>query len=415
MMRYRLPLPLFFSGFFLLFIVAVLAFSLTRTAEAATEQPKSGDRLIVVHDGDSESGFLSKAGTIKEALEGAHITLDKNDLVEPGLDETLVASSYDVNIYRARPVTIVDGAVRTKVMSAYRTPAQIARHAGMEFRDEDRATTSMPVGGAVQLTIDRATPLTLILYGKKMTVYTQEVTVGEMLAKKGVTMGADDRLSVEKTALITTNMTVELWRDGIQTITEDVAIPFETERIFDADRAVGYKEVKTPGIDGQRTVTYEVEMKNGQEISRKEIQSITVKEPSKQVEVVGVKSTSPTENEALAWNFFIGQGFSRNQTAGIMGNLMQEHGFRTDGDGIAQWTGSRKAALMARTDPHSIQTQLDFLMSELNGGYSKVKANILASSTVEQAVSIFQNQYERCGVCAESRRVQFAYEILGRH
>jgi hypothetical protein len=98
-----------------------------------------------------------------------------------------------------------------------------------------------------------------------------------------------------------------------------------------------------------------------------------------------------------------------------MGNLQQEHGFKTDGDGIAQWTGGRKANLMARADPYNIYTQLNFMLEELNGPYARANAAIKASSSVEQATVIFQNQYEGCGICMESRRIQFAYEILGRH
>jgi len=60
-----------------------------------------------------------------------------------------------------------------------------------------------------------------------------------------------------------------------------------------------------------------------------------------------------------------------------MGNLMQEHHFNTDGDGLAQWTGGRKANLLSRPEPYNIYTQLDFLMWELNGGYASTKNLIL--------------------------------------
>jgi hypothetical protein len=82
---------------------------------------------------------------------------------------------------------------------------------------------------------------------------------------------------------------VELWRNGKQTITEEVDIQFDTEQVQDADRPVGYREIKTPGVPGKRTVTYEIEMKNGVEVSRNEINSVTTKEPVSQVETIGVK------------------------------------------------------------------------------------------------------------------------------
>jgi len=121
------------------------------------------------------------------------------------------------------------------------------------------------------------------------------------------------------------------------------------------------------------------------------------------------------DNETITWNFLVAQGFTRNQTAGIMGNLMQEHRFQTSGDGLAQWTAGRKANMLARPDPYSINSQLNFLMSELNGGYSGVKANILASDSLENSVLVFQNQFERCGDCRQQQRIMYAYDILGRH
>src|SRR5690606_21033334 len=135
-----------------------------------------------------------------------------------------------------------------------------------------------------ELVISRATPFTFVLYGKKTTAYTQAKTVGEMLEEKGVDLAKDDTLSVSTDAPIVAGMVVELWREGKQTVTLEEEVTFGTEQIQDADREVGFKEVVTPGVVGQRTVTYEIEMKNGVEVGRVEIQSVVTAEPVKQVE-----------------------------------------------------------------------------------------------------------------------------------
>src|SRR5690554_5636626 len=109
-MRYLSNKSLFVPGAALLLLVAVLAFGMVRTAYASSRESKSGERLIVIHDGTTRRGFLTQSETVREALKDAGVPLDANDLVEPRLDEELVASSYDVNIYRARPVTVIDGA-----------------------------------------------------------------------------------------------------------------------------------------------------------------------------------------------------------------------------------------------------------------------------------------------------------------
>lgn len=277
--------------------VLILFFGILLAAKANAEPTipvATGEHLITIHDRGQDRGILTSAKTLREAFKQAGVAIDPSDKVEPALDETLVASHYDVNIYRARPVTVVDGSRRIKIMSAYQTPEQIVKHADIKLQDEDITTINansdmVSQGAGLQLSIDRATPFTFVLYGKTLTSFTQAATVGEMLQEKKITLGKDDVISHADNTPIVKGMTVDLWRNGIQTITEDEEVPFEVEQIQDADREIGYKDIKTPGEKGKRTVSYEIEMKNGKEISRKEIQSVVTKEPKKQVEVVGTK------------------------------------------------------------------------------------------------------------------------------
>lgn len=271
-----------------------LLFGLTR---ANAQQPGSGERLLTIYDRGEERVILTDQPTIGAALENVGIEVGANDTIEPSLDEPLLAGSYSVNIYRARPVVVVDGTTRSKVMTPYQTAPEIAQDTGLQLYDEDitkvdRTDDLVGDGAALRLTIDRATPFTFVLYGKKTDARTQATTVGEMLSQKGIVLGANDTLSVPKETAITANATVELWRNGKQTITEDSAIDFPVEKINDVDKPVGYREIKTPGTKGKRTVTYEVVMKNGVEESRTEIQSITTEEPKKQTEIVGIKAVA---------------------------------------------------------------------------------------------------------------------------
>jgi hypothetical protein len=242
-----------------------------------------------------------------------------------------------------------------------------------------------------------------------------------MLIEKGIKLTKDDKTTPSLDTTIVDGLSVRVWREGKQIITVDEPIRFEIEKIKDADREVGYKSISTIGQTGTRSVSYEVTTKDGQETGRAEIASIISKQPVKQVEVVGVKGeyTTPSENENITWDFLTSNGFSRNQTAGIMGNLMQEHHFNTSdtrgGYGLVQWTGARRAELMAQPYPENIYTQLNFLLHELTTNYGGVSNAIKSSSTVDSSVLIFQNQFERCGRCMLDQRIQFAYNILASH
>jgi uncharacterized protein YabE (DUF348 family) len=365
-----------------IFIFGVVLASRAQAEPAATVA--SGEHLITLHDRGQDRGILTSAGTLREAFKAAGVQIDPNDMVEPGLDEALVASQYDVNVYRARPVTVVDGTRRTKILSAYQTPEQIVAHAAITLQDEDETQVSMnndmvSQGAGLQLTIDRATEFTFVLYGKKLTAYTQSTTVGDMLEKKDVKLAQNDMLSVPASTPITAGMTVELWREGKQTITEDVDVPFETEKIQDRDRELGFKEVKTPGVAGKRTVSYEIEMKNGKEVSRQEIQSVTTKEPVKQVEVVGAKlptPMNPTEAQALGHEMMLAYGFSEDDWPCLYNLWMRESGWRTSAGnpssgayGIPQALPASKMASVGPDYLTDAATQITWGLGYVKGRY----------------------------------------------
>jgi uncharacterized protein YabE (DUF348 family) len=423
-LNYALPLWVILAGAVavLLLIIGVVFSTVFR--DAPTEQ-QAYNKLVTIYDQGQEKTILTRAETVAEALAEADVAVDSSDTVEPAAGTFLVASSYSVNIYRARPVVVVDGTRQIRVVTAAQTGKTIAQAAEVQLNNEDKISLRhnedvLTAAGAIMIAeIDRAVPVGLVLYGQANQFLTQSETVGEFLREKGINTGPDVFVEPAADTKIFANIEIKVWREGINTVSIDEDLPYATEQVQSNDYLVGYRQVQTLGVNGRRSVTYEVEMRSGVEVSRKEIQSVITLAPVSQVEVVGIKrtgtATTPSENQTITWNYLRAQGFSREQTAGIMGNLQQEHGFQTSGDGLAQWTGGRKAKLMAMDDPYNIYTQLDFLMYELNGSYSGVKSAILGSASVEDAVIIFQNQFERCGVCVQDRRIQFAYNILASH
>lgn len=278
-------------------------------AETAKPVTKAGERLVTIYDRGVERTIVTKARTVREALKLARLSIDeRQDVVEPGLDSEMVAERYNVNIFRARPVTIVDGGKRLRVTTAQQTPILIAKAAGLEIFNEDKTTLAkadnVAVDGAdMVMRVERALAVNFVLYGKTSTIRTHAKTVGELLKDKHITLKKDDTISVDLSSKIVPGMKIELWRNGKQTVTVEEEVKFETEKIKDANRETSYREVKQAGENGKKNVTYEIEMKNGTEVSRKEIASVVTKEPKKQVEIVGTKSSntfSGSFSEALA-------------------------------------------------------------------------------------------------------------------
>lgn len=301
-------------------ITAIIAIGASEKRAVSQQVQQTDKRLITVYDRGAYTSFMSNAKTLSEALKENDVAIDPEDTVEPSLDEELVAPEYRVNVYRARPVTVIDGETRVKIVTPFQTADSIAKDAGIALYREDTAEVSRSTdftgdGAGLQLTIKRSIPFILDLYGRKSEVRTQGKTVKAMLEEKHIVLGERGRVSVDEDTIITAGMEVRVWREGVQTISVDEAIPFGKEIIQDADRYVNYRAVSSQGKPGVRTINYEVEIKDGVEISRKEIARMDMQAPVNQVEVIGIKSFPGALSKAKgAQQFTDSKGVTHRET-----------------------------------------------------------------------------------------------------
>ncbi len=287
------------------FVVLSVGSIITSRAYADSQGRTIDSRVVTLYDRGVEQSFVTTASTVKGALDEAGIEIDRHDRVEPSLDEALVANEYAVNVYRARPLLIVDGAMRHVVVTAAQVPEQIAKDAGLVLYPEDitkleQSNDLLADRAAERFIVTRALVFNLKLYGETLTARTQAKTVGEMLKQKNIILGANDRTSLPLHTSMSSNMDIQVWREGKQTVTRDEATDFEIDKIQDANRPAGYREVKTPGEKGVRTVTYEVLIRDGHEVERKEIASIEKTAAKRQVEIIGTK-VAPISGTCSEW------------------------------------------------------------------------------------------------------------------
>ena len=374
-------------GGVLAFVCGSAAFVDRVLAQGTDEVPAvaSDQHVLTIHDRGDEQVVITKAGTLGEALKLAGIEISAgHDVVEPSLDSELVASNYSINIYRARPITVVDGVVKKNITTAEQTPERIAKAAGITIYSEDQTDFSAPSdvlsnGSSQVMLIDRAAVVQFTLYGKHAEVRTRATTVEEFLKEKSIKIGANDYLSVDKGQAISDGMAIELWREGKQTVTVEEEVDFEIEKVQDANREAGYREVKTPGVKGKRNATYEIEMKNGQEASRTEIASVTIEEPKKQVEIIGAKlptPTNPTEAQAIGKEMMLAAGFGEDQWGCLYNLWMRESGWRTTAGnvssgayGIPQSLPASKMAAFGGDYLTNPRTQIAWGLSYIKGRY----------------------------------------------
>lgn len=143
--------------------IGVAAFLMIASVVAITyyfSADKQADRLVTFHDRGRDRVILTKAKTVQEALRDADISVSPQDVVEPNIDSELLSSDSAVIIYRSRPVLIIDGALRQKIITAAASPNEIAAAAGLTaLSDIDKAKITegdfIKDGASNVLTIER--------------------------------------------------------------------------------------------------------------------------------------------------------------------------------------------------------------------------------------------------------------------
>ena len=149
--------------------------------------------------------------------------------------------------------------------------------------------------------------------------------------------------------------------------------------------------------------------------------------------VPGAVSSRPTGggasgNAKIALDFFMQQGWTPEQAAGIVANLQAESGQNlnpaaSNGDeaayGIAQWRGSRQQdfqRVMGRLiNGSSLEDQLKFIQWELTDPKSRERRSgdrLRAAKTAAEAAAIIDQYYERSSGIHRDKRIQLAKNLV---
>ena len=249
----------------------------------------------------------TRAMTVGDFLNRAHVALYQNDLVEPSVNTPISADNFRIQIFRAKPVTIIDGTIENHILSPYSGAKLIAEKAGYTIYPQDKlsltTTTNFVQNGIIgeKLTINPATPVNVSLYGAPMVIYrTQAKTVSTFLKENGITLAAGATIMPAASTLITPNMLIYISKYGETVITTEEPVAFPINITNDPIQPFGQVTVTTPGVPGKQQIVYQIELKNGREISRKVLQDIVTVQPQAQIQIDGTKPQDMTADKN-AW------------------------------------------------------------------------------------------------------------------
>lgn len=261
--------------FGVLLVVASIIFGPTKTLRP------SDSHVVFLSDNGVRQTLDTKAATVGDLIKKLPtLNLVPEDVVEPSLDTPIVQDNFRINIYRSRPVTITDNAVKTVTTTAQRSARVVAQNAGLTVYPEDNVAF---VPGDInqnilgeQVVIDPATPVNLTLYGTPLVVRTHSKTVADLLKEKNVIIDSRDTITPSLKAPITPGLGVSVIRNGVQVVTIELPIDIPTQYANDDTLSFGATAVRQTGTAGKKAVTYQIDVEGGVEVSRTIIQETTV-------------------------------------------------------------------------------------------------------------------------------------------
>ncbi len=262
----------------------------------ATDGGAKDTRIVNLYVDGRQQTLSTRAKTVGDLLDRANVAIIEEDIVEPGIDEFILENNTQINVYRARPVEIIDEGRTITFLSAQRAPRLVASDAGIKLLPEDdayfgrRDESLLESSASEQLIIDRSIEVQLNVYGVLTKIRTTSGTVAEVLEEEGVSIQEGETTQPSDTSTrIKPGMLISVNRPGVKTLAITEPVPYATETRTDPDVEVGKTEIAVAGVNGERAVIYEIIEEDGVEISRREIQTIITLNPVNEVKVRGTK------------------------------------------------------------------------------------------------------------------------------
>ncbi len=291
--RHPVAIPLgTFTVLFLLTVVGFLLFGV---------QTIGANNARVVHlvIDDKEQVIPTHAPTVQELLARLHIEVGPQDIIEPALATEISDTNFRISLYRARSVLVEDEGSKKIIITAEPSPEGVIKSAGLTVYPEDRVSR-LPVmidpvevlqEGIVteRFVVNRATLVHLNLYGNPFSTRTHAATVDELLTEKEIKPLPEDTVQPSPSTPIQENLQIFILTKGKQIESREEQIDPPLERREDPGADIGVTVVVEPGAPGKRVVTYEIELENGKEVRRREIQSVIIQQPAKRIVRIGTK------------------------------------------------------------------------------------------------------------------------------
>ncbi|MEH6946500.1 ubiquitin-like domain-containing protein [Bacillus sp. JJ634] len=256
-------------------------------------------QTITVSIDGQEQVVRTHAATVDEILKELEIQVKAEDYILPSKNSQL---KEDVQVVwkPAQQVALLQDGKETKVWTTTDTVGELLKEQDIEVTQHDKLSPAKktPIKEKMEISVEKAFPLTLVVGGKKKQVWSTSTTVVDFLTQQGVKLNELDRVEPKLSEKVQAKNTINVTR--VEKVTDVVESPIEYDIVKKEDDSLseGKEKILTEGKKGQISTQYEVIKENGKEVKRKVIAEKVIKEKQDQVVAVGTKAPTPTATYA---------------------------------------------------------------------------------------------------------------------
>lgn len=245
----------------------------------------------------SQVNMLQSEERVPSALLAqAGITLNKNDRITVdgyfvALDDSINNDPTNIQIYRARTITLVTSDGQQKIQSSALTVGEVLAEVPYWLHAEDEFNPHLrtPLADGMIITISSPRVITVRVDGMVIEIQSSAQTVGEALAEAGIPLlGLDYSLPSENEALPFDGQ-IKVVRVSESVLLAQKPIPFESELIAAPDVPLDQTQILSPGENGLSVQRIRVRYEDGNEVSRVTEDETIVRQPKTRTLGYGTK------------------------------------------------------------------------------------------------------------------------------
>ena len=228
------------------------------------------------------------ASSVDRLLEEEGISTKTHDQVESSSGDWLTDHAV-VTVRSAYQVTLTIDGKKIPYWTMAKSMSQLAGFFESSQKDAAKITVNVSnvynqlTGGLV---INQDGPVTVVADGKETTAPNGKLTAASILDSKGITLGKEDRVGVEKKDAQTI---LRVQRVTHGTTTRTTTVSYQKITVEDPTLYEGTTQVQQKGVNGTKTETLSVTYVDGKAESEVVTGSVTSKMPVDEIIAVGTK------------------------------------------------------------------------------------------------------------------------------